>query len=124
MIIDMTIPGDTKVCDKERDKVEKYSLLKGEIVRIWQMKKVVVIPTVVGALGNITTKFEKYIESLGIEIRIDHAHKSVMLGMFKGTNLLSTQERICSHIKNLRYQHLSSVRNNIEHNNNRQIIYY
>ena len=47
MVIDMTIPGDTKVCDKERDKVEKY------------------------------------IESLGIEIRIDHAHKSIMLGMVR-----------------------------------------
>ena len=34
------------------------------------MKKIVVIPIVVGALGTITTKFKKYIESLGIEIRI------------------------------------------------------
>ena len=36
------------------------------------MKKVVVIPIVVGALGPITTKFGKYSESLGIEIRIEH----------------------------------------------------
>ena len=36
------------------------------------MKKVVVIPIVIGALGVITTKFEKYIESLGIETRIEH----------------------------------------------------
>ena len=31
-----------------------------------------VIPIVVGALGTITTKFAKYIENLGIEIRIKH----------------------------------------------------
>ena len=44
------------------------------------MKKVVVIPIVVRALGTITTKFEKYIESLGIDIRIQHVQKSALLG--------------------------------------------
>ena len=42
------------------------------------MKKVV-IPTVARALGTITTKFERYIESLGIEIRIEHVQKSALL---------------------------------------------
>ena len=46
MIIDVGIPGDARVCDKEREKIEKYSLLKDEIVRLWQMKKVVVIAIV------------------------------------------------------------------------------
>ena len=44
------------------------------------MKKVVVIPIVVEALGTTTTKFEKYIERLGIEIRIEHVKKSALLG--------------------------------------------
>ena len=44
------------------------------------MKKVVVIPIAVGALGTTTTKFEKYIESLGIEIRIENIQKSALLG--------------------------------------------
>ena len=44
------------------------------------MKKVVVIPIVVKALGTITTKSEKYITSLGIEIRIIHVQKSAFLG--------------------------------------------
>ena len=30
MIIDMTIPGDITACDKEREKIEKYSLLKDD----------------------------------------------------------------------------------------------
>ena len=42
-------------------------------------KKVVVIPTVVGALEIITIKFEKYIESLGIEIRIENVQKSALV---------------------------------------------
>ena len=41
-------------------------MLKDEIARLWQMKKVAVIPIVVRALGAITTKFKKFIESLGI----------------------------------------------------------
>ena len=76
----MAISGDTRVCDKEREKFEKYSFLKEEIARLWIRKKVVVISIVVGALGTITTKFEKYIESLGIEIRIEHVQKSALLG--------------------------------------------
>ena len=80
MIIDVAIPRGTRLCDKEREKFQKYSLLKGEIAKSWQMKKVVVIPIVVGALGTITIKFGKYIESLAIEIRIEHIQKSALLG--------------------------------------------
>ena len=45
-------------------------------------EKVVMIPIVVGALGTITT-FKKYIESLVIEIRIEHIQKSALLGTAK-----------------------------------------
>ena len=44
------------------------------------MKKVAEIAIVVGVLGTIATKFEKYIESLGIEIRLQHVQKSALLG--------------------------------------------
>ena len=42
------------------------------------MKKIVVIPITVRTFGTITTKFEKYTESLGIEIRIEHVQKSAL----------------------------------------------
>ena len=61
MIIDMAKPGDRRVCNKVWEKIEIYSLLKDKIARLWQMKKVVVIPVVVGELGTITAMFEKYI---------------------------------------------------------------
>ena len=44
------------------------------------MKKVVLIPTVAGALGTITTTFKKYIETLEIRIRIEHVQKSGGIG--------------------------------------------
>ena len=68
--IDVAIPGDTIVCDKEQEKIEKDSLLNNEIGRLWQIKKVIVIPIIVGVLRTISAKFEKYIESLEIEITI------------------------------------------------------
>ena len=68
--IDVAIPGDTIVCDKEQEKIEKDSLLNNEIGRSWQIKKVIVIPIIVGVLRTISAKFEKYIESLEIEITI------------------------------------------------------
>ena len=34
MIIDMAIPRDTRVCDKEREQTGKCSLLKDEIARL------------------------------------------------------------------------------------------
>ena len=53
------ILGDTRVCNKEREKIEKYSLLKEETARSWQNKKVIVISIVIGALVTITRTFEK-----------------------------------------------------------------
>ena len=34
MIIDVAIPGDTRVCDKEQEKIKKCSLLKDKIARL------------------------------------------------------------------------------------------
>ena len=55
-------------------------MLKNEVAKLWQMKKVAEIAIVVGVLGTIATKFEKYIESLGIKIRLQHVQKSALLG--------------------------------------------
>ena len=45
--------------EREVGKIEKYKVLKDEIKRMWVMKKVIVIPVAVGALGAISTGFEK-----------------------------------------------------------------
>ena len=61
-------------------KIEKYKVLKDEITRMWDMKEVIVIPVIVGALGAISTRFEKYIAASEIEMRVKHAQKTVLLG--------------------------------------------
>ena len=37
-IVDVTIPGDTRVNEREVGKTEKYKMLKDEIPRMWTMK--------------------------------------------------------------------------------------
>ena len=71
MIIDVAIPGDTRVCDKERKKTKKYSLLKDEIARLWQMKKVVVILIVTGVLETITTSLRSILKDLELRSKLN-----------------------------------------------------
>ena len=49
VIIDVAIPGDDRVKDKELEKLEKYQLLKDEIAKVWRMRKDIVVPVVIGA---------------------------------------------------------------------------
>ena len=80
VIIDIAVPGDCRIGIKETEKVEKYDELKREIRKIWAMKKVEVIPIVVGALGAVSNKLDKWIEKLGIHIRTELLQKTALLG--------------------------------------------
>jgi len=39
-IIDIAIPADCRVHEKEKEKIDKYQELKREIKRLWSLKKV------------------------------------------------------------------------------------
>ena len=79
-IVDATIPGDERVNERELGKIAKYKVLKDEIAKMWDMKEVIVTPVFVGALAAISTGFEKYIASIGIEMRVEYAQKTALLG--------------------------------------------
>ena len=49
IIIDIAVPVDARVAEKERKKVEKYQNLKREIGRLWGLKMVDVVPVVIEA---------------------------------------------------------------------------
>ena len=65
IIIDIAVPADVRVWEKEREKVEKYQDLKREIGRLWKLKMVEVVPVVIGALRSVTEGFDRWIEKLG-----------------------------------------------------------
>ena len=49
-IIDFAVPGDSRIEEKEKDKIEKYQDLGKELQKIWNVKAKI-IPLVVGSLG-------------------------------------------------------------------------
>ena len=44
------------------------------------MRKVTVIPIVVGALGAISNQFEKFVMEVAVHIRVKHVQKTALLG--------------------------------------------
>ena len=56
-IIDFAVPGDSRIEEKEKDKIEKYQDLGRESQKRWNVK-VKIIPLVVGSLGAIPKQFE------------------------------------------------------------------
>ena len=66
--------------EKKAGKIVKYKVLKDGIARMLGMKEVIVIQVVVGALGAISTGFEKYITAIEIEMRVEHAQKTALMG--------------------------------------------
>ena len=79
-IIDIAIPGDMRVREKELEKIEKYQPLKDELARLWGLKKIKVIPVVIGALGVVSKKFEKYMTECDSNIRLEVMQKTTLLG--------------------------------------------
>ena len=82
-IIDVAIPSDDRVKDKELEKVEKYQLLKDEIAKVWQMRKVIVVPVVIWALGAVSVNFKEYTRRIGVKVRLEVIQKTALLGTAK-----------------------------------------
>ena len=80
VIIDVAVPGDCRIREKEIEKIETYQNLKRELKRLWSLKKVEVVPVVVGALGCISKGFSGWMGTLGIKLNVGMVQKSVLLG--------------------------------------------
>ena len=82
VIIDVALPGDCSIREKEIEKIEieKYQNLKRELNRLWSFKKVEAVPVVVGALVCISKDFSGLMETLVIELNVAIVKKSVLLG--------------------------------------------
>ena len=78
-IIDCAAPGDSRIEEKEKDKMEKYQDLGRELQKIWNVK-VKIIPLVVGSLGAIPKEFGNRLKQIGIIARTAQVQKTVLLG--------------------------------------------
>ena len=80
IIVDVAIPGDKRIYDKEKEKIDKYQDIKREIQMLWSLRTVSVVPVIVGALGSVTHNFKKFMEQIGIELEIHFAQNTTILG--------------------------------------------
>ena len=64
-IIDLAVPGDSRIEEKEKGKMEKYLDLGKELQKIWNVK-VKIIPLVVGSLGAMPKQFGNRLNLIGI----------------------------------------------------------
>ena len=59
IIVDVVIPGDKRVYDKEKEKIGKYQDTKREIQRFWSLREVSVVPVIVGSPWKRNTQFQE-----------------------------------------------------------------
>ena len=80
IIIAIAVPADVGVEEKEKEKVEKYQDLKREIRRLWKLRNVEIVPVVIGALGNVSVEFDRWMGKLEITCNVGVMQKSALLG--------------------------------------------
>ena len=78
IFVDVSIPMDHRVVDKENEKIEKYLDLATEVKRDHHVK-VEIIPIVIGALGTIPKRLSKYLVDLGVRDIVGGAQISVLI---------------------------------------------
>ena len=77
-IIDFAIPYDSKVNNKEMEKIEKYQDLARELRKLCNMK-VKVIPIIIGTLGTTPRQVKKRLEVIRIETGVKELKKTVII---------------------------------------------
>ena len=70
---------------KELEKLEKYQLLKDEIAKVWGMRKVIVVPVVIGTFGAVSVNFKEYMKRIGVNVRLEVIQKTACVGNNKDT---------------------------------------
>jgi hypothetical protein len=78
-LIDMAIPADRNVVQKEAEKSLKYKSLCIEIQRMLNMK-CTIIPVIIGATRIVTRNLRKNLEAIPGKHSIDSLKKTDMLG--------------------------------------------
>jgi len=79
MLIDVAISGDRNVIKKEAEKIPKYKDLTIEIQRMWNVKTKL-IPVIIGATGNISKSFRKYVSNIPGKHEVTELQKTAILG--------------------------------------------
>ena len=77
-IIDFAVPGDSRIEEKEKDKIKKYQGLGRKLQKIWNVK-VTIISLVVGSLGDIPKQFGNRLKQIVITVGAAQVQEIVLL---------------------------------------------
>jgi hypothetical protein len=78
LLIDVVIPSNRNVIQKESENKLKYKNLSIEIQRMWNMK-CFVMPVIIGATEIVTKGLNEYLETIPGKHSIDSLQKSAVL---------------------------------------------
>jgi len=78
-LIDVAIPADRNVAQKEAEKKLKYNRLCIEIQRTWNLK-CTIIPVIIGATGIVTRSLMKNLETVSGRHSVHSLQKTAILG--------------------------------------------
>ena len=78
-IINFAVHGDSRIEEKEKEKIEKYQYLRRELQKIWNVR-VKIILLAVGSLGAIPEQFGNRLKEIGVTAEIGKNQKTVLLG--------------------------------------------
>ena len=79
IVINIAVPADVRVEEKEKEEVQKYQGLKREIRRLWKLGNVEIFPVMIGALGSVSAEFDRWTEKLGITCKFGVMQKTALL---------------------------------------------
>ena len=79
IIMDAAITLDKRILTRKW-KIEKYQNIRGEIQRLWNLKKFAVLLLVLGVLGSVTKNIEISVHKMRIKIYLPTAQESTLLG--------------------------------------------
>ena len=80
--IEITCPLDWSILEREKFKVDKCQDVKREIAKLWNVRPVV-IPVVVGTLGMVTNRLERFIRKIGVDASVGLLQKACLLGTIR-----------------------------------------
>ena len=78
-LIDVAIPADRNVVQKEAEKKLKYKSLCIEMQRMWNLR-CTIVPVIIGATGIVTRSLKKNLKTITGKHSIDSVQKTAILG--------------------------------------------
>ena len=83
IIIDFSLPWDTRIKEKYDEKISKYLPLANAIKHLWALKKVTIQPIIIGCTGNFTSKMKKEYQNLRLNVSFEKLQSTTFYESYK-----------------------------------------